>query len=733
MDNIFLTIDYTRYRELVGSLRVGVKAIAVFDVDAQQVWADGEIERIPRRWAHLRATQEGNGLVRFFMLDQDIGLYWHPLHAFSSDVVGTLLLVVQSIDQCTQAANGSDAHEQLCSVLKNVAACIQVEYQLLFELEQMGTELTDRWNELTMVYDTEDQGQKFEDSEELLNALVNNCNQYLDVELAALLLPKKNIFFVVPQDGLTVSHFNKPLGFVETELLNWLLLNKTSIVLNCVKDYRGLVTDVVDHWKMIASPIVDAKRQIDGALFAINSRDKTDFTNSDRNLLEAMSSKVSKIIQSNFDAVTGLINRAGFESLLETALNSVRGSLIVHSVLIVDLDQLQIVNDVAGHSEGDELIRRVGQLLFDLVGNSDKVARLGGDVFGVLYFSCDTAKASEKARQLRQEIAKINFVAGLSRFDVTASIGIAPISQKEHSVASILSCAELACEAAKDAGRNAERVFALEDNEMVLRKEQYRWANRTQSALREDRFELYVQPIQPLFSSHGYRHYEVLLRMRVERGRVLAPGYFMPAAERFAMMPMLDRWVIDRTLKIVSEHLDLFRSSAGHLAINLSGQSIGQEGFLPYIVDRIQQSRVPPEMLCFEITETVAIKSMDRALNLINIVKALGCRFSLDDFGTGMSTFTYLRTLPINYLKIDGSFIRDIVTDPIAQTMVLAIQQVARVMGLETIAEFVENKKIQTKLQQIGIDYAQGYGIGKPRPLLNEIETLSKKLDETVL
>lgn len=729
-DAALAAIDFSRYQKLIGGLRIGVQAIIVYGCAGDRLWANGDLSQISVDPKQLNYVQIAGSQAQYAAVEDDAYLYQYPLQEFSQNKIGEFCIVLQAVNRGAESHLDSDVHAVVCTVLKNIAECIQGEFQLLSELEQMASELSERYNELNMVYGTEDQVQGNAEAPDLLQALVRNCIQYLDVDYVVILLPGKNLTITHAKAKVDERLTYQADEFIDTQILPWVREHMAPLVLNNKGDFQAIEPMMAPTWKFMASPVMDVNQQLDGILCSIKSDQKADYSNSDRNLLEAMSRKASKIIQSNYDALTGLINRNGFESILEHSLQQAGEAQVNQCVIIVNLDQLQIVNDVAGHAAGDELIRRVGSLLYHQVDEKDKVARLGGDVFGILFVDANIRKAKERARRLRIEVSKMDYRSSSSRFNVTVSIGLVAITPEMHNVASILSSAELACEAAKEAGRNTERVYLREDAEMAHRKEQMLWANRTQSALREDRFELHVQPIQRIDIAGTQVHYEVLLRMRADRGRLIAPGYFMPAAERFIMMPLVDRWVINASLELITQNLDFLAGLGSHFAINLSGQSVSQEGFLVYMIDQIERSEIPAEMLCFEITETVAIKNVQLATDFINQVKTLGCRFSLDDFGTGTSSYTYLRSLPVDYLKIDGSFVKDIVVDPVSKVIVSSIQQVANVMGLETIAEFVENTEICDVLEDMGINYAQGYGIGKPRPFRKEIETLRKNLAE---
>jgi diguanylate cyclase (GGDEF)-like protein/PAS domain S-box-containing protein len=421
------------------------------------------------------------------------------------------------------------------------------------------------------------------------------------------------------------------------------------------------------------------------------------------------------------DILTELVNRREFESRLERALKSAKARETSYAVLHIDLDQFKIVNDACGHSAGDELLRQVGALLKAKIRWRDTLARLGGDEFGVLLESCTMDEALRTAENLREVIGDFKFIWDERTFRLGASIGVVPITPATDDVAALLSAADSACAAAKDAGRN--RVYSYQENDIDLmkRRKEMQWAARISNALEDNRFELFRQTIQPLQSGLDTgAHYELLLRMRDEHGALVSPELFIAAAERYGLTPSIDRWVIGQAFRwLVSEADERERLSL--CSINLSGQSLADEKFLPFVVEQFQRSGLDGSRICFEITETAAIASYSQANRFIHALKEIGCKFALDDFGTGLSSFSYLKHFPVDFLKIDGSFVKEILHDPIDREMVRSINEIGHLTGKQTIAEFAENAEIITMLRGIGVDYAQGYGVSEPKRLLQAV------------
>jgi diguanylate cyclase (GGDEF)-like protein/PAS domain S-box-containing protein len=450
-----------------------------------------------------------------------------------------------------------------------------------------------------------------------------------------------------------------------------------------------------------AAPIRDGNGQVVGAVLVFHDVSES------RELNRKLSYHASH------DLLTGLVNRREFESRLERALKSAKAREASYALCCLDLDQFKIVNDTCGHAAGDALLGQVGALLKSKVRWRDTLSRIGGDEFGVLLESCSLDEAMRTAEVLREAVRNFRFTWEERVFRLGASIGVVPITADNEDVASILSAADGACAAAKEQGRNRVHSFAENDIELMRRRREMQWAARINAALEEGRFELYRMPIMPLQHTERGTHYELLLRMRDESGRIVTPDSFIAAAERYNIMPNIDRWVIENAFRWLVSEADE-REALGVCAINLSGQSFGDDKFLPFVIEQFQRSGIDARKICFEITETAAVSSFSQANRFIQSLKELGCQFSLDDFGTGLSSFGYLKHFPVDYLKIDGSFVRGILTDPIDREMVRSINEIGHLTGKKTIAEFAENAEIIETLRSLGVDYAQGYGVAQP-------------------
>lgn len=379
-----------------------------------------------------------------------------------------------------------------------------------------------------------------------------------------------------------------------------------------------------------------------------------------------------------------------------------------------------MVNDTCGHHAGDELLRQIPDLIKQHTRRADIVARLGGDEFGILLNACDEDTAKKVANLILGSISDYHFCWKNQSYKIGVSIGIVVLGDEPTNLAETLKSADSACYAAKDRGRNTVVVYSPSDNEIANRQEQMNWVSKLNQCLEEDQFVLYAQPIVPARNSETKKiSYEILLRM-TEGTNIIPPGAFLPAAERFNKISQIDRWAVSKTLSMITDQQE-FLAKTDYVSINLSGMSLADEAFMKFLVDEIDRSNLQ-DKICFEITETAAVTNLSAASKAIDILHGMGIRFSLDDFGSGLSSFAYLKNLQADYLKIDGHFVKDVVTDPIDRAMVNSIHEVGSVMGKMTIAKFVENAEILSVLRDIGVDYVQGYGVGRPCPLTSLLQ-----------
>ena len=422
------------------------------------------------------------------------------------------------------------------------------------------------------------------------------------------------------------------------------------------------------------------------------------------------------------DSLTGLVNRGELERRLQRALIKSRLRGKTHALLYIDLDQFKIVNDTCGHAAGDEFLRQIGALLKPYVRDNDTLARMGGDEFCVLLESCPLEQGEKIAMKILKVIKDHQFRWYDHTFTtISASVGMVLITELSTNVQDVLANADMACYAAKEQGRNRIHLYTDSDADIDRRRGEMQWVARINQALDENRFVLYQQCIVPVAAENAAKHCEFLLRLRDRDGNVVLPDNFIPSAEHFNLMPTLDRWVTERAFAFLAE-----QNASGKEAgteqevhfINLSGTSLSDHNFFGFILAQMKKHNIAPESICFEITETAAIMQLGRIVEFIKQIKEHGFQFALDDFGSGMCSFSYLKSIPVDYLKIDGSFVRKMLHDPVDYAIVGAVNQVSQVAGIRTIAESVETREILKELKKIGVDYGQGFGVESPRPVL---------------
>jgi diguanylate cyclase (GGDEF)-like protein/PAS domain S-box-containing protein len=457
--------------------------------------------------------------------------------------------------------------------------------------------------------------------------------------------------------------------------------------------------------ELSASPIRNSAREMLGAVVLLH--DVTEL----RGIARQMS------YQATHDALTGLINRREFERRLEESISSGHRGEGQHVLCYLDLDHFKLVNDTSGHTAGDSMLREIAKLLRDAVRDSDTVGRLGGDEFGILLVGCPLEKARQIADDMARAVGEHRFVWKDKLYNVGLSVGLVEISRESGSLEELLTAADTACYVAKKQGSGRVAVYSARDEALARHSGEIQWLQRLQSALKENRFLLYQQVIVPAHDEDGGPAMEVLVRLHDESGRDLLPAEFMRAAERYRLMGLVDRWVVQTTLAALGRGAMAIPANRS-VAINISGQTLADVQFLEFVVECLDSTGVTPSQVCFEISEASVIANLDHARRFVGVLHGMGCQFALDDFGSGLGSFSNLKNLPLDYLKIDGSFMRNLARDSVNQAMVTAMIKLARTMNFKVIAEQVEDTAAVDAARRMGVDYLQGYAIGRPQPLL---------------
>lgn len=716
MNNSIRQLEYSQYLEFASQIITDLDSLYVFDEEGKVVWTsiqgENSINRITLRNNELSNTDKQNIDKVYTAKLKDKGvLYIKYLHSCSDELYGGIALLVKSPAR----------DNNIAKLVLQLSSFFAKEIKLSSELDAMSYELEERYEELNLVYDSDEPPVDSTSGPEVFEKLVSNCTEYLDVAMSALILPKEDLTVFNVQGSEKIRYVHSILTQFKNYSFPWIEKNGQSIVSNDLADsYRQTVFPDIPY-KIVCSPIYVAENTLGGILVTLNPNSARDFTNSDRNLLESMAKKAAKVAMAHYDGLTGLFRREAYEGFLDRALNTSRVEAKSYCLLHLDIDGIKVINETMDNKAGDYLITEIAKLLRENTRDADIIARLMGDKFGILLDSCALETGCGIADSIRKAIQEMKFIWEGQVFEATACIGVAELNADSENIQSAIAAAELSVGIAKESGRNIVQVYQQGDTMLQRRKGEVHWIREIQKALKLDRFELFCQPIIPISAVSATTHYEVLLRLFDDDGSMISPDNFIPAAERFRLMTAIDEWVVENTFALLSEYRSI--SNVYIWTINLSGLSLGKSEFAQKILEFSERFDISPKLICFEITETAAMDNMDDAIKFINILKEKGFSFALDDFGTGTSTFTYIKKLPVEYLKIDGSFIKDILADPFAEAVVTSIAQVSRVRKLQTIAEFVEDQEILQRIKEIGIDFAQGYGIGKPTSLK---ETLIK-------
>jgi diguanylate cyclase (GGDEF)-like protein len=711
-------IGYSSYWSQLGCLRPSPRGMLVVNEAGEIVWTNDELSEETRRSAasllggFLGDTPDKNGNKVRCVSKDSCHIHAVPVCGGSGDALGLIGIVLPAKSK-GKRRNSSKLEPLLCTIAESVAR----ESDLIAELDAMANELALRYEELNLFYSVaEKEEAEQSECERTLRELVGSCGSHLEATVAAVILPQQNIVISDSPKSDACENSSHLLQLLEREVCPWVAANRRQLVINDTEESMHATAAPSLKGKLMACPVLNELGSACGIIAVVRLDSSHDFTTGDRRLLEVVATRAEKILQLSFDALTGLMNRSEFIRTLDRAMAAAHSRGSQFCLLVMEIDHLRVVNEAFGHQAGDALLIYVAGVLRERFGaDGNIVARIGGAHFAILIPKSTSDDGNAVAMNLAKAVASRPFCWRESRRNITISIGLAGMDCRTERAKPVLYAAEIACEVAGGLGTNRISVYKESDPLFLEKREDMRWVGLIQSALANDRFALYCQNIEPVDgAAPDSVSGEILLRLRNDSGDVCAPGQFMPAAERFYLMPEIDRWVVTSLFKLLSKSQDAIRARRQLWSINLSGQTLSDDGFLGFVTQELQTYGIPPEQICFEITETAAVTHLDRAQRLIHSLRAIGCRFSLDDFGTGLSSFGYLKSLPLDYIKIDGSFVRDILRDNTSEAVVSSIVHLGRKLGIQVTAEWVEGDAVKEKVASLGVDFVQGSAVGGP-------------------
>ncbi len=700
--------SFDPYGRLLRMLMPSLCGVVVHDGFSNLVWASDEWDLaedpglIKDAIANaLTDAAEFSGIVR--TLDADRAVYSFAIRGEHIELLG----VVSLIGRLTGTQTQPRPLQTVRQLVQPALECLRRELSLRSRLGSRERDLDVRERDLDLMLEiSSQQSATCSDNDEFSLILKTGLDR-MGCALAALWVPDKNIALSQTRSGQPMSP--ESLNRAQHHLMAWMQLQQRTIVVNHISK---VASDVAAPYKILACPVRHSSERVMGVLALFNPPSAQDFDLHQTRIAEVLAKRATSIIQAQYDSSTGLMTRQAFERQA-TALLGSANSGDTHIILYLDIDRLHVINETFGMHVGDDVIVNVAECLAKSLPAGALSARISGDRLAGLIPSSSMDAAAIVAEKIRAAASAIMPRAGHGSFEVSVSLGVAPIGRSDNPLAHALATAEIACKAAKDRGRNRVEMFQDSDQSIIRRHTDIMVIGKLRDALGNDSFRLDAQPILPLRGNYGRPRFELLIRMLGDHGEIIPPGKFLSAAERYQLMPTVDRWVVSRACELLGEHGASLGEDSARFAINLSGQSLQDESFLPYVIDRIQTSKLPPGILCFELTETATIGNLAKAQAFMRSLQNLGCQFALDDFGTGVSSLAYLKDLSVNYLKIDGSFVRDAITNSRSESMIKAIAQLAKVMCMETIAEYVETDVLRARMADLGVDYGQGFAMGK--------------------
>jgi diguanylate cyclase (GGDEF)-like protein len=709
------------YGQLIKMLLPRAQAIAIYDRMGLPVWLnDGsdspELHRLMQETLsrELQDQPRGDGFSE--AIDRDHMAHVFLMRGADGVLLGSVGIISRESAQRGEARPFSLVH----GLLRPAIECLTREFASQYSIGDLQRSLVTRDRDLELLLGAAHADAEGGESTDDFAQLMQGCVDHLGCKVGALLIPDKNIAVCRTGRGTTPRTGAEALTKSHRQLLAWTQLHRQTMTAN----HPGAGSQFGSlPYKILSCPVMHGAQRVLGILALFKAADAPDFDLRQVRLVELLARRVAYILLNAYDPATGLLTRPAFEKRTQALLtpSALQGN---NCVIYVDIDRLHVLNENLGMHVGDEVILRVADAIRRSLTPRMLAARISGDRFALFVAEATLDIAQTIAENLRDGLEQLDFVSGKQAVDVSASFGVARVAESKHPLSHALAAAEIACKAAKDRGRDRVEIYEDSDQSIVRRYTDVTLVGTLRRALAQDRFRLEAQPIVPMNGPATGAKFELLLRMTDENGESISPEKFLSAAERYQLAPAIDRWVVRRVLATLGEQADALMKRGACFAVNISGQSLGDADFAAFLEGELRQSGLPAALLTFEVTETAAVANIVRAEALIRRLRELGFGVALDDFGRGLSSLTYLKTLPVTTLKIDGSFVRDVVGDDRSQAMLSAIVQLAHAMGLSTVAECVESDQIHDITRRLGVEYGQGFSIGRPTPLERVISGL---------
>jgi len=703
--------SFEPYAQLVISQLPRAASVTLFDSKGELRWSNDPttgpdlVTLVEETLAAAGRAPDSAGELR--MLDAGLPVYLFWLRCDAGRPIAILAIGCRAAE--TEARSFALVH----ALLRPALECLRRDLLARAAIFDLGHRVDSLDKDLELLLaDPAAKAESDGDDSDELRGILQQANEYLRCAMSALFVPEKGIVLIrstsgKPPDSQLVTRTHR-------QLLSMAQIRREPVIINQMAAGNAAAVP----YRILSCPLKHASGRATGVLALFRDESADEFVDRDARLGDVLARKAASVIESSFDAMSGLYTRQAFEQRVRAAVTEPNRAA-AWSALYIDSDQLHVINDNFGMHVGDGIISQIGELLRRRLPRSAFAARISGDRFAVLLPTA-LEDAAQFAESLREGAEQLGTLRGDTRLHVSISIGVAPFEREARELMHSLAAAETACKAAKDRGRNRVAVYEPNDASIVRRFTDINIASRVREAIEADRLRFDAQLILPFGSfEHTRPHYELLLRMIEEDGKTVGPDRFLSAANRYQLMPTIDRWVVQKAIALLKPHAALLAARPCVFAINFSGQSLNDDTFGDFLLEQIESSGLNPAIFCFELTENATVASISRAEVLMRRLRRLGSGVALDDFGTGLSSLSYLRQLPVTMLKIDGSFVRDILKDARAESMVRAIAQLARSMGIGTVAEYVETEEIRARVASLGVDYGQGFAIGQPAPFVD--------------